>query len=53
MMQVSPVMGILRDLVARAETDSAAIPSKVYLLWSARSQPEFAILHRSIAAATK
>ncbi|KAK9858883.1 hypothetical protein WJX84_000055 [Apatococcus fuscideae] len=49
---ITPMMGILRDLVARAESQSGRVPSRVYLLWSARTQSEFAVLHRSIAAAT-
>ncbi|KAK9863542.1 hypothetical protein WJX84_001756 [Apatococcus fuscideae] len=49
---ISPIMGILRDLVTRAEQKTGRIPVRVHLLWSARTQSEFAILHRSIAAAT-
>ena len=51
--QITPMMGILRDLVTRAESQTSRVPTRVYLLWSARTQSEFGVLHRSIAAATK
>ena len=54
MFQITPMLGMLRHMAAHArarKTDPShgmKLPSKVYLVWSARSRAELALLDQEL-----
>lgn len=54
MMQITPMLGMLRSMAAHARAKrmnpqhDTDIPDKVYLVWSARSKAELALLDQEL-----
>lgn len=54
LVQITPMLGMLRHMASHARTrktdpsNALGIPDKVYLIWSARSKAELALLDQDL-----